>query len=101
MGSSFFASAGIGLAPFLGKLSIACSNGNRTAWQRDLLGRVTREVRANESGTDYIYEMTTSRLKRQTDAKGQHTDYAYALDGKLLQTSYPNAAIATGTVSFT
>jgi YD repeat-containing protein len=51
------------------------ANGNRTEWVRDVQGRVTREERANGSGTDFIYEQTTSRLKRQTDAKGQHTDY--------------------------
>jgi RHS repeat-associated protein len=74
--------------------------GNRTAWQRDLLGRVIRESRANGSGFDYVYESTTGRLKRQTDAKGQHTDYVYALDNKLLQAAFPNAEVQTPTVSY-
>jgi RHS repeat-associated protein len=81
--------------------AIVDPNGNRTSWERDSQSRVTREVRANGSATSYVYETTTSRLKQRTDAKGQHTTYQYFLDGALKQVSYPNAAIATPTVSFT
>jgi YD repeat-containing protein len=35
------------------------ANGNRTSWERDVQGRVTREVRANGSDTDYVYETKT------------------------------------------
>lgn len=50
------------------------ASGNRTRWERDIQGRVTKEIRANESEWLYVYENTTSRLKRTTDAKEQHKD---------------------------
>lgn len=77
------------------------ASGNRTRWEYDLQGRVTKEVRADASAVVYTYETTTSRLKRRTDARGQHTDYTYFLDGRLKDTTFPNAVIATPTVSFT
>jgi RHS repeat-associated protein len=77
------------------------ANGSRTAWERDAQQRVVKEVRANGSETLYVYETTTSRLKRQTDPRGQHTDYIYFADNQPQQTSYPNAVIATPTVTFT
>jgi len=46
------------------------ANGNRTDWERDIQGRVTKEIRANGSEWLYGYETTMSRLKRVTDAKG-------------------------------
>jgi RHS repeat-associated protein len=77
------------------------ANGNRTRWERDVQGRVTKEVRANGSDTDYLYETTTSRLKKVTDAKNQETNHSYFLDGRLQQMTYTNAVIATPPVSFT
>ncbi len=77
------------------------ANGNRTAWERDAQERVVKEVRANGSETLYVYEATTSRLKRQTDPRGQHTDYLYFADNQMQQVSYPNAVITTPTVAFT
>jgi RHS repeat-associated protein len=77
------------------------ANGNRTGWERDLQGRVTKEVRANGSGWLYVYETTTSRLKRVTDAKGQHKDYAYFRDDNLQGVSYPNPQFPTPNVNFT
>ncbi|MGH9335187.1 MAG: RHS repeat protein, partial [Vicinamibacteria bacterium] len=77
------------------------ANGNRTEWERDLQGRVTKEIRANGSEWLYEYETTTSRLERVTDANGQHKDYEYFLDDNLQSVSYPNPLLPTPNVSFT
>jgi YD repeat-containing protein len=77
------------------------ANGNRTSWDRDVQGRVTREIRANGSDTDYVYEAKTSRLQSTTDAKNQTTNYMYFKDDQLQQLSYANAVIATPSLSFT
>jgi YD repeat-containing protein len=45
------------------------ANGNRTRWERDVQGRVTREVRADEAtDTHYTYDIA-GRLKTVTDPK--------------------------------
>ena len=45
--------------------------GQSTTWERDVQGRVTREIRADgATDTDYVYETTTSRLKTVTDPQG-------------------------------
>ncbi len=77
------------------------ANGQRTQWDRDVEGRVVREVRANGSMTQYAYEPTGPRLHQVTDPKGQVTTYTYALDDAVLQTAYTNAAVPTPSVSFT
>jgi YD repeat-containing protein len=75
------------------------ARGHSTKWERDLQGRITKEIRPDGAETTYTYENTTSQLKRRTDAKGQHTDYSYFLDGRLREVSYPNADPATPTVT--
>jgi RHS repeat-associated protein len=77
------------------------ANGNRTRWERDVQGRVTKEVRADGRQTLHAYENTTSRLKSVTDAKGQVTTYNYFLDDRLKDLAYTNEQIATPDVSFT
>jgi RHS repeat-associated protein len=77
------------------------ANNNATSWERDLQGRVTKEIRADNSTREYTYETTTSRLKNIKDAKAQEIQYSYLLDSRLQQVSYPTAQIATPTVSFT
>jgi RHS repeat-associated protein len=78
------------------------ANGNRTRWERDLQGRVTREVRAdNVTATVYTYEPKSGRLVTVTDPKQQVTTYSYARDNAVLSTVYTNAAIGTPSVSFT
>jgi RHS repeat-associated protein len=77
-------------------------NGHRTRWERDLQGRVTREVRAdNVTATSYTYGSASGRLATATDPKGQVTTRNYALDDQLLSTLYTNAQIATATVTYT
>jgi RHS repeat-associated protein len=76
------------------------ANGNATTWERDLQGRITKEIRPNGSFKELTYETTTSRRKKVKDAKNQETNYSYYLDDKLQQTSYTNAQIATPAVSF-
>lgn len=76
-------------------------NGNAASWERDLQGRVTKEIRADSSTREYTYEATTSRLKKVKDAKLQEIQYSYFLDDRLQQISYLNPQVATPNVSFT
>ncbi len=76
-------------------------NHNTTNWVRDVQGRVTEKIYADQNSTHYTYEDTTSRLKSMTDAKGQTTNYGYFLDNNLQQISYTNAQIATPSVTYT
>jgi RHS repeat-associated protein len=78
------------------------AKGQTTTWERDVQGRMTREVRADgTTDTDYVYETTTSRLKTVTDPKGQVTTYIYANDDRVLQMAFTNETITTSDVSFT
>lgn len=72
-----------------------------TTWNRDLQGRLTSKVSADNTHVNYVYETTTSRLQKMTDAKGQVTNYQYFTDEDLKQVSYTNATIATPTVNYT
>ena len=77
------------------------ANGNRTRWERDVQGRVTREIRAdNTTDTHYTYD-ATGRLKTITDPKDQVTTHSYNADDSLSGTGYTNEAIATPDVSYT
>ncbi len=76
-------------------------NNNATTWERDLQGRVTREVRADSSATTFVYENTTSRLKQRTDAKNQTITYQYALDDNTNQVTYTNAQNPTPNLTLT
>ena len=54
------------------------ANGNRTTWERDVQGRVTREIRADSTtDTHYTYDLR-GRLKTITDPKNQVTTHSYA-----------------------
>ena len=76
--------------------------GNRTSWERDLQGRVTREVRADGvTDTIYTYGPRTGRLLTVTDPRDQVTTYAYAADDQQLSSTFTNAVISTPSVSFT
>jgi RHS repeat-associated protein len=78
------------------------ANGHATKWQRDVQGRVTREVRADETtATNYTYETTTSRLKTVTDPKQQVTTYTYNADDAIQQVAYTSAQVPTPSVSYT
>jgi RHS repeat-associated protein len=77
------------------------ANGNRTGWERDIQGRVTKEIRANGSEWLYAYEDTTSRLETVTDPKEQVKTYSYLLDDNLQGVSYTNEEHDTPNVSFT
>jgi RHS repeat-associated protein len=73
---------------------------NTTTWERDIQGRVTKEIRADGNFQTFSYEMTTSRLKTRTDAKGQLTTYNYFGDNRTSQIEYANAAVSTPSISF-
>jgi RHS repeat-associated protein len=77
------------------------ANGHKTSWERDLQGRVTREVRDDGLATLYAYELRRSRLKSITDRKGQVTTYAYGVDDTKQSITYANASTTTHAVSFT
>jgi RHS repeat-associated protein len=76
-------------------------NRNRTSWERDVQGRVTREIRAdNTTDTLYTYD-ASGRLKTITDPKDQVTTHSYNADDSLSGTAYTNETIATPDVSYT
>jgi RHS repeat-associated protein len=76
--------------------------GQKTSWERDLQGRITREVRADGvTATNYAYEPMRGRLRTVTDPKMQVTTSTYNVDDTLHQTAYTNATIATPSVSYT
>jgi RHS repeat-associated protein len=77
------------------------ANGQATTWERDVQGRVTREVRPDNAAWQYAYEPATGRLLTRTDPKGQVTTYAYFTDDNLTSMTYSNASVATATVSYT
>jgi YD repeat-containing protein len=78
------------------------ANGNRTAWDRDLQGRVVREVRADGvTNTLYTYGPHSGRLQTVIDPREQLTTYTYAADDQRLSITFTNAQTATPSVSFT
>jgi RHS repeat-associated protein len=77
------------------------ANGNRTRWERDVQGRVTREIRAdNTTDTLYTYDLA-GRLKTVTDPKDQVTTHSYNVDDSLSGTAYTDEEIETPNVSYT
>lgn len=81
-------------------MSRRCS-ANRTRWERDVQGRVTREIRAdNTTDTLYTHDLA-GRLKTVTDPKDQVTTHSYNLDDSLSGTAYTNEEIETPNVSYT
>jgi RHS repeat-associated protein len=78
------------------------AKGQTTTWERDLRGRVTREIRADGT-TDlhYTYDPADGRLRTMTDPEDQVKTYSYALDDRLLQVTYTNENISTPNLSFT
>lgn len=78
------------------------ANGHATSWRRDLQGRITREIQADDvTATSYAYETTTSRVKTVTDPKGQVATYSYNAADTTHQITFTNASVATPTVSYT
>jgi RHS repeat-associated protein len=75
-------------------------NGNTTMWTRDVMGRITRETRADNSYIDYTYESATSRLKQIKDQNSQYTNVLYFIDDRVKEVSFANAVNATPTVSY-
>jgi RHS repeat-associated protein len=80
--------------------SLTDALGRTTHWNYDAQGRLTSKEYADGSKVSYQYEQTTSRLKQRIDEKGQVTLYIYNVDDTLQSVSYPNAQIATPTVSY-
>jgi RHS repeat-associated protein len=76
-------------------------NGNRTAWARDVQGRVITETRADgTTDTTYTYD-ATGRLETVTDPLEQVTTHAYFADDALDETTYTDAVVATPSVGYT
>jgi RHS repeat-associated protein len=76
------------------------ANGNVTSLERDLQGRVTREVRADNSAWEYLYESTTSRLHQRKDPQNQVITYSFLRDDTLGGIAYTNEVKETANVSF-
>jgi RHS repeat-associated protein len=75
--------------------------GQRTSWDRDVQGRVTREIRADgTTDTLYTYDLT-GRLKTITDPMDQVTTFSYNNDDSLASTGFTNETIATPDISHT
>ena len=79
------------------------ANGNPTSWERDLQGRVTKEIRANGATYLYAYEPESGRLLSVTDPKGNVKTTTYNLDDTVSGISYTLGAntAPTPNVSFT
>jgi RHS repeat-associated protein len=75
--------------------------GRTTSWDYDIQGRPIAKHYPDGSTVSYQYENTTSRLRLQLDELGQQTEYQYYPDGNLMRVGYPNAIIATPSVSYT
>jgi RHS repeat-associated protein len=76
--------------------------GQTTTWERDVQGRVMREVRADGvTATLYTYQPAAGRLATVTDPKLQVTTYAYAVDDSVIGITFTNAVVATPGVSYT
>ncbi len=77
------------------------AKGQRTSWERDLNGRVTREIRADgTTDTLYTYDLA-GRLKTITDPLDQVTTYTYNIDDSLASTGFTNETIATPDIAHT
>jgi RHS repeat-associated protein len=77
------------------------AKGNRTTWERDVQGRITREIRADgTTDTHYTYDLA-GRLKTITDPMDQVTTYTYNTDNSLTSTGFTNETIATPDISHT
>jgi RHS repeat-associated protein len=77
------------------------AKGQRTSWERDVHGPITRELRAdNTTDTLYTYDLS-GRLKTITDPKDQVTTHSYNVDDSLSGTAYTNEVIETPNVSYT
>jgi RHS repeat-associated protein len=75
--------------------------GRTTTWDYDVESRPIAKHYVDGSTVTYIYENTTSRLHSRFDEKGQQTFYEYYSDNNLKRVSYPNATVATPTVTYT
>ena len=97
-----------GAAQFSGKIAwrgtldaFVDAKGQRTSWERDLNGRVTREIRADgTTDTLYTYDLA-GRLKTMTDPLDQVTTYTYNIDDSLASTGFTNETIATPDIAHT
>lgn len=74
--------------------------GRRTSWRYDIQSRLISKEYVDGSTIQYEYERTTSRLKSICDEKRQFTLFDYHHDDSLKRRSYPNALVATPTVTF-
>ncbi|MBB5352942.1 RHS repeat-associated protein [Haloferula luteola] len=74
--------------------------GRATRWHRDVQGRVDYKEYVDGSRIRFAYEPGSGRLSQRIDEKGQITRFRYNIDGTLHAKLFPNAEIATPTVTF-
>jgi RHS repeat-associated protein len=79
---------------------ITDADGNTTTWERDLQGRVGKEIRADGKFWEYTYEAKTSRVKSVTDPKLQVKTYTYDLDDKVSGIAYADEEVPTPDVTY-
>ena len=80
--------------------AITDGEGNKTEWDRDLMGRVETETRADDEAWTFQYENRTSRLKSVNDPKLQVKTFTYALDDRVTGITYTNEVVPTPDVTF-
>lgn len=77
------------------------AKGQRTTWERDVQGRVTREIRTDgTTETLYTYDLT-GRLDTITDPMDQVTTHTYNADNSLASTGFTNENVSTPDISHT
>ncbi len=81
--------------------SLTDANGHGTSWDIDIESRPVAKIYADGTATTYQYENATSRLAATTDALGQVTNYAYALDDRPAGITYLDALNPTPAAGFT
>lgn len=74
--------------------------GRMTRWRTDVQGRQVSKQTGDGTKTRYLYENTTSRLRRVTDEKEQATIYDYNRDDTLKSVGYANVEGVTPGVSY-
>jgi len=75
--------------------------GNVTRWERDDLGRVIKEIKADNSTTEITYDADAGWVTQVKDPKNQIMHLEYFLDGALKQVSFTNAVNPPPTVQYT
>lgn len=75
-------------------------NNNVTTWERDLRGRVTKKIYADQKGYSQTYDVI-GRLSTRTDALNQKVTWGYTKDDKVASIKITGATQSTPDTTFT